>query len=342
MSPRNRTRKPGAGTKPVPVANRPSALKTMSTPNVPFVGTERLTSVTGDGTGKFIQTFHLNPGLKSTFSVGHFQAQNYDKYLLTGRNAIRYTPACSTLTTGAIYILIDYDPTDRAPSTEEEFADNELTLTCPAWGKMSAPIQASRMDNCRKLIRTGPFVESKLLTDACAIHIGAFGFGDAVGIGHVHIDYSAKLFVRQPTALLPPLPRNTFTSQLQGGFVPSGTSNMIVGDVLYNTVEAVVDQSITVRGGAYRADFRLGLEIPSNSGAQLFMLAEWRVNGVRVEQSPVVFKETITDPKELSLVSNGNILQLADGDVLSLSVSHDHTTQISVLPGRSLITVQLV
>nr|ASM94094.1 putative capsid [Barns Ness serrated wrack noda-like virus 2] len=340
MSPRNRTRKPGAGNKPVPVANRPAAQRTTELANVPFRGTERLTSVTG-GEANFIKTFHLNPGLQDTFSVGHFQAQNYDKYLLTGRNSVRYTPACSTLTTGSVYILIDYDPTDRAPSTEEEFADNELTMTCPTWGKMSAPIQASRMDNCRKLIRTGPTVESKLLTDACAIHIGAFGFGDTIGIGHIHIDYSAKLFVRQPSPTSLPLPRNTL-ALVPAELVVSTDDAVIFSSDKFNTLGTVTDgNNVVMKRGVYLVDVRLGFNLQAST-PNVFLSAEIRRNGIRIGQSPVVFSESGFDAKSLSLVSNGNIVQFREGDIFSVHVFHDHNGTVSIIADRSLVTARLV
>jgi hypothetical protein len=281
--------------------------------------------------------------------VGHFQAQNFDKYEMGSLNSISYTPACSTLTSGSVYILIDYDPNDPAPPTEEDFADNELTKTCALYSKMSAQIELQQLDKCKMLIRTGPSQTDKLLTDPCAIHIGAFGYGsDAVTngltLGHFHINYSAKLLVRQPMATTVPLPRNMAVFAGEGGFIGDASTTILQDPTSINTLGAVYSAgSITLPAGYYSVHSRTGLTVPPTSGgpATTFISLEVHVNGVRVDRSQSVINRTFTVPEAVSLSSTTPIL-VSEGDQVTQVLVHDSSNPINLLGDRTLLSFQLL
>jgi len=343
----NRTRKTPVVTAPIARAKAPG--RSSKYPAVPFTGTERLVSVapTAEDGSSFIRTFDWNPGLAATFSAGHYQAQNFDKYSMLPGNAIRYTPSCSTLTSGSVYILIDYDPNDSAPATEIEFADNELTKTCSMYSTMSAPIDLGQLDNCKMLIRTGPSVTDKLLTDPCAIHIGAFGFGSAAAaeglvLGHLHIDYRAKLHVRQPVPSGPVLPRNVLSLTYATGQVPGGT-NLLASSTTpqFNTLGATLQGSnIFLPPGAYDLQCRLGFSIPSNATV-VFLRVQFRLDGDNVFLSQNDFSATPVENLFASVQTN-RILVIEEGQALSITVTHDHTSFVTLQEALSSFTARLI
>lgn len=343
----NRTRKPRVVSAPVARAKAPG--RSSKYPAVPFTGTERLVSIAptaADG-ASFIRSFDWNPGLASTFSAGHYQAQNFDKYTMLAGNAIRYTPACSTLTSGSVYILIDYDPNDPAPATEIEFADNELTKTCAMYSSMSAPIDLGQLDNCKMLVRTGPSVTDKLLTDPCTIHIGAFGFGNDAAVeglvlGHLHIDYRAKLHVRQPVPTGLVLPRNVLALTFPTDDVPFGLNLLVPNTTAkFNTLGAtLLGSNITLPPGAYDIRLRLGLSVPTATSL-IFMSAQLKINGVNVPQSRNDFNATPVENLFFSLQTN-TVLVIEEGDVLTIAVNHDHSSDITLQNELSLFTAELI
>lgn len=328
---------------PVAKASKPGRMAKY--PAVPFTGTERLGSLQPTSTDGTISTWRWNPGNSDTFSVGHFQAANFDKYTMrsTG-NRIRYEPACSTLTTGTVCILIDYDPNDNAPASLDEFTDNELTMSGPLYSRFTAPIEKKQMDNCKMLIRTGPTPTDLLLTDPCAIHVGAFGYGlDSVNqvLGHFFIDYAADLHVRQPLSTVPPLPRNFYVSGLVGGSIPEGTTPLVPGITKYNTLGASVSATdIRLPAGSYRADIRTGVAITA-SAQLVFLSFELHINGARVDQSPAVYSDTPATNAQFTLFSN-NVITVADTDVINVVIVHDADSFVIVEADRSLISFQLV
>nr|QUS52664.1 capsid protein [Mute swan feces associated noda-like virus 4] len=344
---KNRARKPKVVNAPVARASAPG--RTSRYPPVPFTGTERLVSVAptaADG-ASFIRTFDWNPGLASTFSAGHYQAQNFDKYTMTGRNAIRYTPSCSTLTSGSVYILIDYDPNDSAPTTENEFADNELTKTCAMYSSMTAPIDLSQLDNCKMLVRMGPSPTDKLLTDPCAIHIGAFGYGssavdEGLVLGHLHIDYSAKLHVRQPIPSGSAQPRNVLMLAFPSAEVPAGDTIMApLLTPLFNSVGAsYTGGAIQLPPGAYEITTRLGVTIPSQPGVHYLQMKLF-INNVEVPGSQSDFNETPATVRHLEL-SSTCFAVIQQGDILTLQTNHDHTSTVRVSNSRSSLIARLV
>lgn len=345
--PRSRPRRK-ANSKPrrisAPLAQALAPGRTAKYPPVPFTGTERLGSLQPTASGTFFKTWKWNPGLSDTFSVGHFQAANFDKYTMrrTG-NLVRYEPACSNLTSGTVCILIDYDPNDEAPTSLDEFLDNELTMSGPLYSHFAATIDAKQMDNCKMLIRTTPTPTDLLLTDPCAIHVAAFGFGDDnVGqvLGHFSIEYAADLHVRQPLSSTPPQPRNVYVASIAGGNVPGGSTELVPGITKYNTLGAnVTAASIRLPTGSYSVDLRAGVAI-TTSASVVFVSLELHINGNRVDQSPAVYSHIPTSNTEISLHSN-NIITVRDSDIVEAVLVHD-SAFVLVETDRSNIIVKLV
>lgn len=314
-------------------------------PVVPFTGTERLGSLQPTSAEGFVQTWRWNPGLADTFSVGHFQAANFDKYTMhSAGNRIRYEPACSTLTTGTVCILIDYDSNDNAPINLDEFTDNQLSVSGPLYSRFTAPIDKHQMDNCKMLIRTGPTPTDLLLTDPCAIHVAAFGYGvESLGqvLGHFFIDYAADLHVRQPLSATPPQPRNFFVTTFIGGSTQEGTTELVPGDAKYNTLGATVTNSaIRLPSGTYRANARVGVAIIAQA-APIFIIVELRINGTRVDESPVVYLHTPAANTQISLHTD-NVITVSDSDIVEVVITHDANSVVAIESGRSLLTFQLV
>lgn len=332
-----------------PVARAKAPGPSSRYPAVPFTGTERLVSIAptaADG-ASFIRSFDWNPGLASTFSAGHFQAQNFDKYTLLAGNAIRYTPACSTLTSGSVYILIDYDPNDPAPTTEIEFADNELNKTCALHSTVTAPIDLGQTDNCKLIIRTGPSSTDKLFTDPCVIHIGAFGYGtsavaEGLVLGHLHIDYRAKLHVRQPAPSGPAPPRNVLSLSYASAEIPSGVTLLAPQlTPIFNTLPAVVEGgSIFLPPGAYDIHCRIGLTIPTQPGI-VFIRMKFQLEGIDVPQSQSDFNEIPADTRQVQLQSD-RIIVVRQNQSLRILIDHDHGSTVRISNSRSLFTARLL
>lgn len=349
--PRSRPRRRNANSNsqmvsmPIASANKPG--RKVKLPSVPFTGTERLGSLTPTSSGTFVQSWAWNPGLSDTFSVGHFQAANFDKFKMHAKgNRIRYEPACSTLTPGTVCILIDYDPNDNAPLNLDEFTDNELAVTGPLYSRFGATIDMKQMDDCKMLVRTGPRTTDLLLTDPCTIHVAAFGYGDeAIGqvLGHFFIDYAADLYVRQPLSLSPVQPRNSYSASIVGGTIPTGTTTLQMGDTKFNTVGAELisgNTAIRLKSGAYRVHARAGCVVIQDTNL-LFLSLEVHINGTRLDQSPAVYSQIPATDEQFTLQSE-TIFTVSDNDVVQIVLVHDAATFLSIIEDRSLVTLQLV
>jgi hypothetical protein len=214
---------------------------------------------------------------------------------------------------------------------------------------MSAPIEPQQLDKCKMLIRMGPSQTDKLLTDPCAIHIGAFGYGsDAAAegliLGHFHINYSAKLLVRQPMATTVPLPRNMVVYNGEGGFIVDTTTTILQSNTDINTLGAVYTAgSIRLPAGYYSVHSRCGLTVPATSGgaATTFISLEVHVNGVRVDRSQSVINRAFAVSEAVSLTSTIPIL-VSDGDVVTQVLFQDSGTPLTLLSDRTILSFQLL
>jgi hypothetical protein len=197
------------------------------------------------------------------------------------------------------------------------------------------------------LVRTGPSATDKLLTDPCTIHIGAFGYGseaaaEGLVLGHLHIDYRAKLHVRQPVPSGLVLPRNVLALTYPTADVPDGTTLLAPSlTAKYNTLGATIQgTNMFLPPGAYDIKVRLGLSVPAQTSL-VFLSAQLRINGVNVPQSRNDFNSTPVENLFFSLQTNA-IVVITEGDVLSIAVNHDHTSDITLRNELSLFTAHLI
>jgi hypothetical protein len=279
----NQPRQAPKATNIVGVARGQRPQRTTRFPPSSFVGKERLCTIGGQfgDSNAFIASYQYNPGLKGTFPVGYMAASNYDQYkiLPNSKNKLRYVAACATTTPGTIYLYIDYDPTDVAPANEEEFANQEGSISCSSWQEMELYLSAAEMGQCSMQVRSGPVVTPLLLTDACTIHIGAFGFNNTGTIGHVAIEYDAKLMKRQPTMTRAIQPRNLLSGTKAAEASVSLGLSTIVWEAQFNSLGSTGLAFMTLPAGTYRVFAQVGLRHDGSNGRHSYRLA-YAVDGI--------------------------------------------------------------
>jgi hypothetical protein len=168
-------------------------------------------------------------------------------------------------------------------------------------------------------VRSGPVVTPLLLTDACTIHIGAFGFNNTGTIGHVAIEYDAKLMKRQPTMTRAIQPRNLLSgSKAAEASVSLGLST-IVWDVKYNSLGSTGNAFMTLPAGTYRVFAQVGLRHNGSSGRHSYLLA-YAVDGIGSSNANLISE--IWNTGDIFTLTFEEIITFTDGQTLSFQLDN--------------------
>lgn len=314
-----------------------------------FKGKERLTTLTGDLSGNpIIQSFDWNPGLSQTFTRGHRAAAIYDSYSFNPNhvNAVSYKPSAPSTTSGIVYILFDYDPTDSPPTTEAEFSDSHNAYSTAVWQPLTANINLNLAKRMKYIMREGCLPTSKLDTDLCTVHIAAFGYGNTnIDLGTMFIHYEASLHSPSPIQTSPRLPRCWLTGTFSNNqALPTGTTILEVSGLAVNTLNG----SLTVGGGislpraTYALTYHIGLDHALRDAVATFTAVRARLDGVEL---PLASHALLTTHPTFStdMFSTANqIVTVTGSSVLTIDVETDHPEDLTLVAARSSITLAVV
>lgn len=351
MAIRKKTPAPRPPRKKAPVAVAQVAKQQIPS-GQPFRGKERLVTLKGNVYGDpVIETYHWNPGLERTFTVGHHMASAFNKYRITkpGNNMISWISSSPTTQSGTVYIFIEYDPSDKNPTTQDEFADNQHSHAASVWDSLNVKFDSASLNKSSMIVRDGSTTQSLLLTDACKIHVAAFGYGSTTNeLGHAYITYDAVLMSRQPPSIGLGTPRNIYmvTRTSNQSITSAGETVIEFDDLKYNEIvgaSLMTTGGIRLPRGIYKLTYNVALDMSQSSSSDTsYMEARVRVDGVVVTLASVVYVLNHLDGHTLPLNMTGAVIELESEATLTIIVNHTHPETIAVVGERTSAFVELI
>jgi hypothetical protein len=166
-----------------------------------------VSTVTGASTFSITNTFNVQPGLAALMPWGSTIAQQYEQYTIHSMKFI-WVPFISTATPGTILMMVDYNASDPAPTTEAQFMDHAGAVTASAWETVEMQVKPSMMGALGKKKYVRPCaVAGDIKTFDSGIFYLAVDNGTAVSWGKLYVEYDIELFIPQlsPATYLKPV-----------------------------------------------------------------------------------------------------------------------------------------
>ncbi len=143
------------------------------------------------------RTHSINPGLTSEFPWLSKIAQRFESYRF---NRLRYCfeTESPTSTTGAAMGVIDYDPTDPAPTDKIQALNYRDAVRSPPWSDFC--LEATKEDLHKRqtyFVRSGSSSEDLRLFDVGNFFLCVQGQAGATVIGELYVEYDVSLMTPQ-------------------------------------------------------------------------------------------------------------------------------------------------
>jgi hypothetical protein len=222
--------------------------------------------------GFTVNSFHLNPGVASTFTWLATQASGWEQYTFVSLK-LEYVTCTATSTVGSVILSPEYDPTEPEPTTEAEAVNTMDSVEDAAWKTFSCDLSHAAMfpTGPRKYVRTG-MVSGDLRTyDVGVLHVCTVGMAGTSMVGKLWADYTIDLCVPQSSI---PLAMPTHALVATGNHINfvSGTEATVgfgtgTSTILFNTLHATfVAGEIRLPRGVYNIRYPLQITFTGTTG----------------------------------------------------------------------------
>jgi len=158
-----------------------------------FVG-----EILGNSTFKVQHALVLNPGMMLSFPWLSKMASNWEQYSF--KNLIyNYIPRCSTLTSGSIMLVPDYDSLDQSPASKSSALSYSDSIEDSSWKSLSCRLRKESLQPIgpKKYIRSGNVAGDLKTYDGGKMLVCVQGQADTSVIGDLWVSYDIHLFVPQ-------------------------------------------------------------------------------------------------------------------------------------------------
>lgn len=184
---------------PVPIAVGTSF--TMGRPSFKAVGTDLIVShcefveFLNGSTAFSVQNLFLNPGNGTLFPWLTALARRFESYIFESLE-IHFEPTCPTTSRGAVYMVVDYNPQDPAPTSVNQIMTYEGAVRTSSF--MSKAFAASKqgLSKRKTYFVSGDVLEptnGENLYDAGRVLIAVNGQADASEVGEIYVRYRIRL-----------------------------------------------------------------------------------------------------------------------------------------------------
>lgn len=307
-----------------------------------FRAKERLAAVGSNA----IQQYHWNPGMASTFSLGHQLARGFEKYsVMPGGNRVTFVSSAPTTLAGRIYMYANYDPSDRLPTTEDDFADRSDGVSSSVWAGLTLLLKGDQMTpGGSKPIRVGNTSQDKNITDGCLIVVGVFGVPAdfLTSIGNMFLDYNALLHVQRPLPTGPALPRSAAYFSLAAISV-LGVDQSVEFTTDFDTIGLTPGaDSFVLPPGVYNISYRVDLqqEVPNKESVEYvaqILVADEVLDGAT---SRLILSEVPAGTHGDTLASADNFVAVSEPAVVYLRLDNRSAAPASIQGDWSRIVVK--
>ncbi len=160
--------------------------------------TELIGDVNGS-VGLNVATYSINAGLSTMFVWLSNMASNYESYKFRKLH-FRYVQACATTATGQVYLTVEFDPSDVAPSSEQQLATYDGVVYGTPWANH---IYKCALRNLSKrssyFTRIGTLSNSADLPlyDVGYLVVATTGNASTALVGKIWVDYEVELVTPQ-------------------------------------------------------------------------------------------------------------------------------------------------
>lgn len=167
---------------------------------VRIVHHERIAVLPGSVDFALAFTARINPGFESVFPWLSRQAINYERYRFN-RLRFRYMPLRPTAAPGAVYLGVDMDSADGAPTTANEITSMPGAVETTTYAKVAYNVDSKMLNNGSALhyVRVGalPANTSVQSYDVGKLYVAA-AYMDAAqlaNVGELYVDYDITMSV---------------------------------------------------------------------------------------------------------------------------------------------------
>ncbi len=159
---------------------------------------EELVGNVNGSTGFAVTTYRINPGLPTMFAWLSSIAPNYESYKFR-RLQFKYVPACSTSTSGVIYLTVEFDPQDPAPTSERQIATYDGCRTGVVWTRHTYDCAHRNLSKRSSyFVRNGSVPNDDLpFYDVGYLIISTTGNPDTNMVGKLWVEYDIELTTPQ-------------------------------------------------------------------------------------------------------------------------------------------------
>lgn len=157
-----------------------------------------------------LKSYTINPGLFSVFPWLSSIAINFEKYKFK-KLVFRYIPACSTSTSGSVYMAHDYDVNDDPPSGESAISNFQEVVSGNTWKEIACVSRGNNKNNAKQYYVT----PSKTLPnggDPLNYHLSNFFIATVGGPTDTPVT-GGKIWVEYEIELITPVLSTTFLVQ---------------------------------------------------------------------------------------------------------------------------------
>lgn len=161
---------------------------------------ERITVLPGSVDFALAFTARINPGFEAVFPWLSRQAVSYERYRFN-KLRFKYMPLRPTLAPGSVYIGVDMDSADGAPTTVNEIASMPGSVETTTYARVAYDVDSKMLNNGNTLhyVRTGalPANTSVQSYDVGKLYVAA-SYMDAAqlaNVGELYVDYDITLSV---------------------------------------------------------------------------------------------------------------------------------------------------
>lgn len=229
----------------------------------------------GYSVGASAKSYYVNPGLAS-FRWLSVMAANYEKYRWM-RLKFHFIPVgATTITAGAVYMAIDYDPDDPIAPDLESLSTYQTFSDGRAYARSSITASARMMHSAVqwKRLRCGPVASTYSLHDGCSLTVAAIGATtDNQVWGQIWVEYEVAFKSPQKSPILPTPVGQTLMVRPSLTDIPTGAAFYFQSDSFTYDGCGIVQRETNTIGGTRNsfilpcAHFEMRVQLEVSAGA---------------------------------------------------------------------------
>lgn len=147
-----------------------------------------------------VKQYSINPSVNSSFPWLAQLAGSFEIYRFE-RLAVVYSPACSTLTGGSVYLAFDYDANDPPPGSITQIVSYAGASRCAPWADARATYNPVFADKIVRFRNTRPYAtpggSDQRLYDCANFYVATAGTPAAGFLGELFVEYTIEFRIPQ-------------------------------------------------------------------------------------------------------------------------------------------------